>query len=116
MFPSVLLLFFANKLLKRGRLEVLIQELAKDGIQNGIICVKRVRCNLRPPKLTTRQRTREQRATKIEKLMEDMDEKIDAHYKKMKDSRTTERILRELVQRSFKSCQVDELSEGHYCT
>lgn len=48
---------------------------------------------LRPPKLTKRQRTREQRATKIENLMEEMDEKIDAHYKKMKDNRTTERTF-----------------------
>jgi len=48
---------------------------------------------LRPPKLTTRQRTREKRAAKIENLMEDMDEKIDAHYKKLKDSRTTERTF-----------------------
>ena len=46
---------------------------------------------LRPPKLTARQRTREQRASKIEKLMEDMDEKIDAHYKKKRESRTKER-------------------------
>ena len=48
---------------------------------------------LRPPKLNTRQRTREQRATKIEKLMEDMDEKIDAHYDKLKEGRTKERTF-----------------------
>lgn len=48
---------------------------------------------LRPPKLTTRQRTREQRATKIEKLMEDVDEKIDAHYNKLKEGRTKERTF-----------------------
>lgn len=46
---------------------------------------------LRPPKLTTRQRTREQRAQKIEKALEDMDEKIDEHYAKLKESRTKER-------------------------
>lgn len=48
---------------------------------------------LRPPKLHSRQRTREQRATKIDNLMEDMDEKIDAHYDKLKESRKKERTF-----------------------
>jgi hypothetical protein len=43
---------------------------------------------LRPPKLTKRQRTRESRALKIEGLLDGMDDKIDAHYKKMREKRT----------------------------
>ena len=43
---------------------------------------------LRPPKLTKRQRTREARASKIETLLEGMDEKIDNHYKKMREKKT----------------------------
>jgi hypothetical protein len=46
---------------------------------------------LRPPKLTSRQRNREKRATKIEDLLEGMDDKIDAHYKKQRDKKKVER-------------------------
>lgn len=50
-------------------------EVAKSAAQNGT-----GRYRLRPNKKTSRERTREQRAQKIEKNLEDMDEQIAQYY------------------------------------
>ena len=54
---------------------------------------------LRPPKLTKRQRTRETRALKIEGLLEGMDKKIDDHYRKVREKKTKVRSFENLYKK-----------------
>jgi hypothetical protein len=45
------------------------------------------RIKLRPPNKTSRQRTREKRATKIETTMQDMDVRIEAYYQEKRNAK-----------------------------
>lgn len=58
------------------------------------------RIRMRVPKSTTRQRTREQRAVKIERAMEGMDERIEQYYEDKQDAkpeRTFENYYKQLM-------------------